>query len=199
MDNIISEAVQKARQRAKEWYYANRAKVLERRKKEYAENPEQKKERVKAYRATHLEQEKERSKKRLQDPVKRAQSLARSRKHYQDNKAEYFANAREWNRKHPEKALEKCNKRRATKQGIEGGHFTRQEFADLCVKYDNKCLCCGRTDKPLTADHVIPLSWKEPHTDEITNIQPLCKSCNSKKHAKHIDYRPKTPDVTNGN
>ena len=199
MDNIISESVEKARQRAKEWYYANREKVLEKRKKEYSENPELIKEKSRKHYHENIDKVREYDRLRSKFP-KRQQDLKNNRKrHYESNKEKYIAKASEWDRNHPEQALERCTKRRATKQGIEGNHFTRNEFQDLCKKYENKCLCCGRTDKPLTADHVIPLSWKVPRSDEISNIQPLCQSCNSKKHAKHIDYRPKSPDVTNSN
>jgi 5-methylcytosine-specific restriction endonuclease McrA len=189
MTNIITDAAEKARQRAKEWYYANREKVLEKRKQEYKENPELKKERVRKRYQENVEKMRAYDRERSKNPKRQEQLKAKRDRHYQNNKAEYIKRAREWARSHPELTLQKCNKRRATKNGIEGGHFTRQEFADLCEKFDNKCLCCGRKDVPLTADHVIPLSWKEPHSDEITNIQPLCQSCNSRKHAKHIDYR----------
>jgi 5-methylcytosine-specific restriction endonuclease McrA len=39
----------------------------------------------------------------------------------------------------------------------------------------------------LTVDHVIPLSVGG--TNWLKNLQPLCSSCNSSKHTKHIDYR----------
>jgi 5-methylcytosine-specific restriction endonuclease McrA len=88
---------------------------------------------------------------------------------------------------HPDKILEKVHRRRAKKHGAIGGHFTNNEWLDLLGKYGHKCLCCGRTDVPLERDHVIPLG--PPHSDEITNIQPLCRSCNSRKGNKVIDYR----------
>jgi 5-methylcytosine-specific restriction endonuclease McrA len=39
----------------------------------------------------------------------------------------------------------------------------------------------------LTEDHVVPLSLGG--SNDIDNIQPLCKSCNSSKRGRHIDYR----------
>lgn len=68
-----------------------------------------------------------------------------------------------------------------------GGTFTLQEFLDLCDRYGNCCLACGRSDVKLTADHVVPVSaggW-----NGISNIQPLCRPCNSSKNARTIDYR----------
>ena len=49
------------------------------------------------------------------------------------------------------------------------------------------CPCCGKKKK-LTEDHIIPI--KKNGTDYINNIQPLCQSCNSKKHIKIIFFEP---------
>lgn len=68
-----------------------------------------------------------------------------------------------------------------------GGVYTLDEWRELCEKYGNRCLCCGRNDVQLTVDHIIPVI--DGGTNSISNLQPLCKSCNSKKNRKHIDYR----------
>ncbi|HMV38581.1 MAG TPA: HNH endonuclease [Plasticicumulans sp.] len=78
------------------------------------------------------------------------------------------------------------HKRRAWKLGSETS-FTRAEWDALCERYDHRCLCCGE-QKPLTPDHVIPLS--RGGSNGIENIQPLCRSCNSRKGTKETDYRP---------
>ena len=49
------------------------------------------------------------------------------------------------------------------------------------------CPLC-KTDVKLTADHVIPIS--KGGSSFIENMQPLCRSCNSRKKNKTIDYRP---------
>jgi 5-methylcytosine-specific restriction endonuclease McrA len=69
------------------------------------------------------------------------------------------------------------------------GSYTLQEWKDLCAKYDHRCLKCGRTDRPLSVDHIIPLSCGGSH--RIENLQPLCRNCNSSKGTKRTDYRPK--------
>ena len=79
------------------------------------------------------------------------------------------------------------SKRRAIKSGLEG-HYTAEHFTELCELSNNRCVCCGKKRK-LTADHIIPITW-ENSNNFITNIQPLCKSCNSAKGNHHdTDYR----------
>jgi 5-methylcytosine-specific restriction endonuclease McrA len=63
--------------------------------------------------------------------------------------------------------------------GAQGDH-TEAEWESLKQACDYRCLGCGLKE-PLTADHIIPLSIGG--TDYIDNIQPLCRKCNSGKHA----------------
>lgn len=55
-------------------------------------------------------------------------------------------------------------------------------------KYGRECLCCG-SKEDVHLDHVIPI--KKGGKNDISNLQPLCKKCNSKKGVKIIDYRIK--------
>lgn len=98
--------------------------------------------------------------------------------------------ARKWASRHPEISSASRRNRRARLKG-NGGKISSGEWKDLCDKYDNKCLCCGRKDIEITLDHVLPL--KLGGRNEIENSQPLCRSCNSKKKDKFIDYRPSHP------
>lgn len=85
-----------------------------------------------------------------------------------------WAKVRETERKHKER-----------RRGANIIH-TRDEWIALCDQYNNICLSCRRNIK-LERDHIIPLS--KGGDDHINNIQPLCRSCNAKKHDKTIDYR----------
>jgi len=96
-------------------------------------------------------------------------------------------------------ACKDCNKygfghlRRARVKNAEGS-FTAKEFNDLLSRYD-ACPMCKRKWKeiplpkgkkvPWTADHVVPITplreGDPPGRNDISNIQPLCFSCNSKK------------------
>lgn len=67
------------------------------------------------------------------------------------------------------------------------GAFTEDEWKSLLNEYGHRCLWCGRKGK-LERDHVIPIVYGG--SNSIDNIQPLCRSCNSRKHAKIIDFRP---------
>ena len=91
-----------------------------------------------------------------------------------------------WRRTHPEHKLLLGHQRRARIRGT-GGVVTDKEWEDIKALYGPACLCC-REVKPLTMDHVIPISVGGQHAAE--NIQPLCLSCNSRKKDKTIDYRP---------
>lgn len=65
-------------------------------------------------------------------------------------------------------------------------HFTIIEWIQLCYRFDRKCLRCGKKGA-LGPDHVVPLCLGGKNT--IDNIQPLCKSCNSSKKDRSVDYR----------
>lgn len=73
---------------------------------------------------------------------------------------------------------------------LNGGTHTDQEWSRLKASNFDRCFKCQRHESvagPLTKDHIIPVS--QGGTDNIKNIQPLCKACNSAKGATIADYR----------
>jgi 5-methylcytosine-specific restriction endonuclease McrA len=75
---------------------------------------------------------------------------------------------------------------RAKKYG-NGGRHSEKEWLELLDICNNCCVACGATEN-LSKDHIIPLTLGG--SDDISNIQPLCRSCNSSKNRwKAIDYR----------
>lgn len=70
----------------------------------------------------------------------------------------------------------------------EGSFHTWGEWETLKKQYNWTCPCCGKSEPEinLTEDHIVPLS--KGGSDNIENIQPLCLSCNLKKHTKIIKY-----------
>ena len=69
-----------------------------------------------------------------------------------------------------------------------GGSHTTNEWNLLKAQYDFTCPSCKLKEPEikLTRDHILSLS--NCGTDDITNIQPLCVKCNSKKATKTIKY-----------
>jgi hypothetical protein len=63
------------------------------------------------------------------------------------------------------------------------GHLNIVAFYIRCAELGWHCRICGRelTKETVTIDHVIPVS--KGGTNAIENLQPLCRSCNSRKGA----------------
>jgi 5-methylcytosine-specific restriction endonuclease McrA len=116
--------------------------------------------------------------------------------YYERKREEIIARSKKWAEDNPEKIAraktDNRRKRRAAKHASRGS-FTADEFKALCESHDNKCLACGDGEAALEADHVVPLT--EGGSDDISNIQPLCGSCNRKKFVNTIDYRPLLTDA----
>ena len=69
------------------------------------------------------------------------------------------------------------------RKGATGSH-TLKEWEILKAQYNWTCPICKKREPniKLTEDHIIPLS--KGGSNNIENIQPLCRSCNSSKGAK---------------
>lgn len=78
-------------------------------------------------------------------------------------------------------------KRNISLKTVEGWH-SKVEWQELKEKFNYTCVCCGKKepDIKLSRDHIIPLS--KNGSNDISNIQPLCKSCNSKKYNKTTNF-----------
>ena len=178
--------------------------VNARNRMKYQENTEAKAKKA-AYYQEHIEQirllRKEHQKlraKEIQEYKKArykefAESFKEQKKdYYRVNAEEIKKRRKELRKMHPLRyvGVDKAHfaKRCALKVQAEG-KFTYKDWLELKAKYNFSCLCCGRKepDIRLTADHVVPLV--KGGTNDISNIQPLCISCNSRKHSKTIDYR----------
>lgn len=95
---------------------------------------------------------------------------------------------KEWQRRNMQSILYRGALRRARKRNAPG-RFTLQEWERLKALFDYRCLRCLRREPQvrLTVDHVVPLI--AGGSNYISNLQPLCKPCNSSKREKTIDYR----------
>ena len=116
----------------------------------------------------------------------RAEHTAKGRAWYQANPEKSRERVRRWQRENPARCRDWNGTYQARKHAAEGSH-TDAEWDALCQEHQNCCASCGE-NHPLTRDHIVPLS--QGGTDWITNIQPLCNSCNSAKGTKTIHFKP---------
>lgn len=146
---------------SKTYYHKNREKILERQKAQHKEsyNPE---------------------KRKLQN-LRRKDKIQESARIYRESNLE---RCKAWCREWQSKNLDKCRmhnlKRRAVEKNADGT-FSWAEWEQIVRDFNGKCAHCRKETK-LTIDHKIPLS--KGGSNFITNIQPLCRSCNSKKKDK---------------
>jgi len=121
------------------------------------------------------------------DDKNREEINTRKRKYRQEHLESIKYHNKEYKKQHPDIVKNSRRKRRAKMKGAGGRGITATDWQIIITKYGNKCLACGSIEN-ITMDHVIPLAAGGTHDPD--NVQPLCKSCNSKKAIKIIDYRP---------
>lgn len=92
---------------------------------------------------------------------------------------------REWRRTHGEVIRTNQQNYQAKKKG-NGGRYTAREWRALCAWFGNVCVCCGESTD-LSVDHIVPVS--QGGRNDISNLQPLCMPCNTRKATQTIDYR----------
>lgn len=85
------------------------------------------------------------------------------------------------------------SQRRRARMAAKPGTFTRHEFWNLCKSFGYLCAYCGgrqtklAKNSLLTAEHVLPLTSDHPSaTNQIENILPVCRSCNSSKCDRNL-------------
>jgi len=93
---------------------------------------------------------------------------------------------KEWKQNNKQKVYFAVRKREIMKRAI--GNHSFEQWDDLKKKYNYMCLCCKQQEPfiKLTEDHIIPLS--RGGSNDISNIQPLCLSCNSRKFTSTRNY-----------
>lgn len=170
----------------------------------HAANPRDRSAYKSAYDATHQQQaedyrsanrERLKAKKAAWYRANRQRILARVKAHAKANlhrvlayQADYYAthtekvkaNVSAYRRACPEKASVLESRRRARKAG-NGGSHTAAERREKFARLGNVCFYCGCGGR-LTADHDVPLA--RGGTDNIGNILPACRSCNSRKNTR---------------
>lgn len=110
--------------------------------------------------------------------------------HYQRNREKRLAQVAAWYAANRERKVA-ADARRAARISQNGGWHSRGEWLALCATFGWRCVSCGckATDvQQLTRDHVVPVVLGG--SNDIGNIQPLCRTCNLAKGQQVIDYRP---------
>lgn len=102
--------------------------------------------------------------------------------YYITNRDSSLARSRAWEKANPEFVAARKARRRVALHAAMGSHTT-QEWRAIIARQRSKCAICKKRCR-LTLDHMIPLS--RGGSDLALNIQGLCKSCNSAKHAKEL-------------
>ncbi len=111
---------------------------------------------------------------------------AYARAYYQGHTEQRRMYSRNFYARNPGYYAAKHSARRAKLAG-NGGSHTAADWNQLCARYDFRCVACGRSGVALERDHIVAVT--KGGSDNIDNLQPLCGSCNRRKHTQHRDYR----------
>lgn len=183
-----------------EWYDNGKCKYCqqEHNNRWAKKNPEKVNEIQKRYRERHPDEVRVASQRwRLKNPEKarksdknwRENNLQKARdnskKWHENNRYTRTRQNREWHQNNPDRVKEKRHRRRALEFNA-GGQFTAADWKAIVKQQNGRCLACGQKKK-LTADHIVPLS--RGGSNDASNIQGLCLSCNDSKGTKIKDYR----------
>lgn len=70
------------------------------------------------------------------------------------------------------------------------GSLTLAQWEEIKTRYGHLCPACGKRDNQaaLSMDHIRPV--RDGGLTTADNIQPLCRSCNCKKHTRTVFYDP---------
>lgn len=111
--------------------------------------------------------------------------LAKKRAYAAANRENESARAIQWQKDNPDKVIVRSKLRRF-RQRANGGEVTETQWQQLKEMFDNKCARCGKKCR-LEMDHIVPV--KQGGKGDVTNLQPLCRSCNASKMTNAVDYR----------
>lgn len=174
------------------WRKKNRQKVRAQARCRYQRDPERQREHSRRYIRKHRAELRESGRKRYwaNPQPERLRALQYNKKHpdrcraaLRRYRAAHAEEVRERTRSYfasnPDKRRAYSAKRKALKRGARLCDLTAQEWSNLLESFGNCCAYCGQR-KPLTQDHLVPLSRGGGHT--LVNIVPACQGCNNRKY-----------------
>lgn len=106
------------------------------------------------------------------------------RKDKEKNPEKYKERARLDNIFNKERRRMACRRWNARRK-VNGGSHRQEDWLMILDRFGNQCLACGSKEK-IEKDHIKPVSIGGDNGKG--NLQPLCRSCNARKHAKEINY-----------
>jgi 5-methylcytosine-specific restriction endonuclease McrA len=167
--------------------YKTPLKIRERVRLYKKNNPDKVRAYQKKYRDSHKEEAKEYGKIYRQEHPDQMRSYQTT----EEQKEKSAIRTKNWIKENPEQARCIRRDRRARIRNAEGS-FTPEEWENLKQTYKYQCLRCNKfqPEIELVPDHVIPIS--RGGSNYISNIQPLCKTCNNIKYVDSTDYRNQT-------
>ena len=112
----------------------------------------------------------------------REAALRQRRAHRAANKALYAARDEAYRLANPQKVITVKRRYRARLRGADGDH-TSAQIEVMAARQGHRCAHCKKSiRKGYHADHIVPL--KLGGSNDISNIQLLCRSCNCSKGGK---------------
>lgn len=193
------ERRERARQRASDWYYANRERARANVKAYKEADPERKRRLDREYRLANRERIDQRVKEWNAANRERRREIARKYSHKPELRERRAAASREWRAANLEKAraqkaaryainIEKSRAegrkythlRKARKYSVQTVPFTQEQWEAKVAYWGDQCWMCGGDWSHM--DHVKPIS--AGGADMLCNLRPACGSCNSRKHNK---------------
>lgn len=153
----------------------NKEKERERLSKHYQKHKEEKRRYAASYNLLNTKKNKERQKKYREShgDVKR--------RYYRSHREKMLGQSQRYAKEHPEVIIASRHKRRGRMSHTKDGTVTAGKLRKLFETWTGICPVCGKTSKP-SLDHILPLSKGGTHT--LSNLQLMCKPCNSKKGSK---------------
>ena len=73
---------------------------------------------------------------------------------------------------------------RANSRAASNTAKANQVWEEIKAAYDHRCAYCGKKDRNLTKDHMVPIA--KGGSDRMDNVVPACFSCNRRKNAKQL-------------
>ena len=197
-----------------EWRQQNKEKIKEYNAQYFLENKEKIKKYKAKYKAKYKQQNKEYRKKN-KEKIKeyQAEYFLENKEKIKEYQAEYFLENKKEIKEYQKNYLQtergkakiaRANHKRRELEKKAEISLTHEQWSAILGLQQYKCACCGQYFDSVAPerDHVIPLTRGGGLT--FLNTQALCRSCNSKKNNKIIDYRTNNHKttirvLTNGN